>query len=85
MWNAEDSANKQLEKQSDFTNHLNVSLMVHENDLFWYITSYIAYEILKWDLQIAYFSQKWARTLFSVSDPETINFNTSQPIWNMKF
>ena len=68
MWNAEDSYNEQLQKHWYLTYFLNVSLMVHENDLFWYITSFITYKFLKWAPKIVHLSQKWARTIFSTSE-----------------
>ena len=40
MSNAEDSCNRKLLNYSYLTYCFNVSLMVHENFLFWYITSY---------------------------------------------
>ena len=52
------------QKHSHLTNCFNVSLMVHEKDLFWYITNYIINEILKWALQTAHLSLKWAATSF---------------------
>ena len=60
MWNAEDIYNKQLEKHSNLTYCLNVSLKVHEKDLFWYITN----EILKWALWTAHLRLKLAAMIF---------------------
>ena len=69
MWNAEDRFNKQLEKHLNLTYCLNVTLEILEKYLFWYITTHIINEILKWLLQTTHSSQKWAATIFSTSDP----------------
>ena len=51
--------------------------MVHEKDLFWYITN----KILKWALQTAHLSQKWAATIFSTSDPFLLIVHENDQFW----
>ena len=46
MWNAENSANQQLENHSLLTYCLNISLMVHKNDIFLIIANYTKNEFL---------------------------------------
>jgi len=43
--------------------------MVREKDLFWYITAYIANEILKCALQMAQLGRKRSGMMLSPSDP----------------
>ena len=45
MWNAEIQKSTLKTPKFDILPH--VSLMVHEEDLFWFITTYITNEILK--------------------------------------
>ena len=47
MWNAEDSFQKQLKTLISAILPHNVALVVHEKDLFWYITTYITNKFLK--------------------------------------
>ena len=48
---------------------LNASLIVDVSDLFWYITSYIAYEVLKWALEMGHLNQKWTHSICFISQP----------------
>ena len=59
------------------------SLMFHEKDLFLYITNYIMNEILKWALQTAHLSQKWAATTFSTSNPFLLIVHENDQFWYM--
>ena len=81
MWNAEDRYNKQLEKHLNLTYCLNVTLKIHEKYLFWYITTHIINEILKWLLQTTHSSQKWAATIFSTSDPFLLIIHENDKFW----
>ena len=81
MWSAEDSYNKQLEKISHLTYCLNISLMIHEKDLFWYITAYIVNKIPKRALQRAHLSQMWAHIIFSTSDPLLLIVHENDQYW----
>ena len=60
---------------------LNVVWMVHEKDLFWYITTYITNEILKWALQTAPLSQKWAAIIFSISNSFILIVHENDQFW----
>ena len=81
MWNAEDSYNRRLQKNSFLTYCHNVLLMVHVNDLFWYITRNIAYKIQKWALKMAHLSKKWARTIFSTSEHILLRVQENDLFW----
>ena len=55
--------------------------MVCESDLFWYITSYIAYKLLKWALEIAHLCRKWDRTIFYTSEPVLLMVYKNDIFW----
>ena len=68
-------------KHLNLTYCINITLMVHKKDLFWYITNYIINEVLKWALQTTHLSQKWAATIFFTSEPILLIFHENDLFW----